>query len=118
MSNAGADATTIGGATVELDGSASTDAATYAWLQVDGDGNATAAASPVTLSDAAADKPSFIAPDVSLATDLFFMLTVTDNAGLVTMAALEVDVAGTSSPPPVADGFLNVNPRLSGRYFV
>jgi hypothetical protein len=79
MANAGPDQPVNEGNKVTLDGSNSSDPdndiATYQWEQTTG--------TPVTLSDAAAIQPTFIAPDVGTGGEaLTFRLTVTDSAGL------------------------------------
>jgi hypothetical protein len=76
VANAGADQTVAPGAKVTLDGSLSADpdgdVITYAWKQVGGPS--------VTLSGAAAAKPTFTAPAATSATPLQFELTVSDGS--------------------------------------
>ena len=77
----------LSGATVTLDGSGSTDVGTsggrtvtYAWTQVTGADGGTG--SPVTLSDPAAEMPTFTAETLvpgATAVTYIFTLTVTDN---------------------------------------
>ena len=77
----------LSGATVTLDGSGSTDigtsggrTVTYAWTQVTGADGGTG--SPVTLSDPAAEMPTFTAETLvpgATAVTYIFTLTVTDN---------------------------------------
>jgi hypothetical protein len=73
--NAGTNQTVNVGVTVTLNGSASTDSdgsiATYAWTQTAG--------AAVTLTGATTAQPTFVAPDVSVATTFTFSLVVTDN---------------------------------------
>jgi hypothetical protein len=76
---AGLDQQGVAGEEIMLDGSESTDPddgiATYVWKQTQG--------VPVVLTDAGADSPSFIAPEVGEeGSTLNFELTVTDNHGL------------------------------------
>ncbi|MCF6239395.1 MAG: PKD domain-containing protein, partial [Candidatus Marinimicrobia bacterium] len=75
--NAGADQSVISGATVTLDGSASSDAdgtiVSYLWEQISG--------STVTLTDATTAVAGFVVPDVSVTTSWEFSLTVTDDEG-------------------------------------
>ena len=98
VANAGPNQAVLVGVGVALDGSASTDSdnhlpLSYAWTQVGG--------IPVTLSDAAAAKPSFTAP--STPAQLTFHLALTDARGLaslssalVTVTVGDVGVAGLS----------------------
>ncbi len=87
--DAGADQRVAEGATVTLDGSASSDpegrTLTWAWTQ--------AGSPPVTLSSTTAAKPTFTAPS-SLASDavLTFTLTVTDPGGLTATDTVTVTV--------------------------
>jgi hypothetical protein len=85
------------GATVILDSTGSTDAdgtiASRAWTQTGG-------TPAVTLSNPAAIKPVFSAPDVSVSTVLTFTLTVTDNDGATDTDIVTVTVNDDSTPPP------------------
>lgn len=86
--SAGVDQTVLGGATVTLDGSGSSDVdfqtLTYAWAQVAG--------SPVELSDATAISPTFNAP---MARGLLtFRLTVVDALGGTAAATTSVRIYG------------------------
>jgi hypothetical protein len=85
--NAGSDQTVTQGATVTLDGSASSDpdgdAITYAWTQVSG--------TAVTLSDATADRPTFTAPTGGT-TDEQLVFQLVTNDGNVNSTADTVTV--------------------------
>src|SRR5882672_1765699 len=82
--NAGGNQTVTSGATVTLNGTASSDSdgsiASYAWTQ-------TAGAPTVTLTGAATSQPTFAAPQVASAAMLTFSLTVTDNRGAASSAS-------------------------------
>ncbi len=85
--------------TVTLDGFGSSDPEGenlfYRWRQVAG--------RPVTLSDPAAEQPTFTAPNVGLGgVSLVFELTVTDFGGLQAVADTFVNVAGDNDFP-IAD---------------
>jgi len=77
IANAGADQSVAAGASVTLDGSASTDAednaiTSFFWRQLSG--------TPVALSDPASEQPTFTAPAAGNES-LVFELTVTDSEG-------------------------------------
>lgn len=79
IANAGSDQTAIEGDIVTLDGSKSADTddgiVSYEWFQIKGQ--------KVSLSDSAATKPTFIAPEVDAEGEqLYFQLKVLDKAGL------------------------------------
>ncbi|QSQ15391.1 myxosortase-dependent M36 family metallopeptidase [Myxococcus landrumensis] len=94
VANAGVAATVQSGATVTLNGSASSDpdgtAVTYQWTQVSGP--------TVALSSATVAQPTFTAPSVSAERDLVFSLVVSDGA--VSSAASLVVLTVTSAPVP------------------
>jgi hypothetical protein len=83
VANAGTSQTVTAGATVTLNGTASSDAdgsiASYAWTQTGG--------TAVTLSSSAVAQPTFTAPTVVTATTLTFSLVVTDNRAAASAAA-------------------------------
>ena len=82
VANAGDLQTVAIGATVTLDGSASTDSdgtiATYAWVHTSTDGVAPTTA--ITVADG--ETSTFTAPDTAVDSDLVFTLTVTDDDGV------------------------------------
>ena len=98
----------LSGATVTLDGSGSTDigtsggrTVTYAWTQVTGADGGTG--SPVTLSDPAAEMPTFTAETLvpgATAVTYIFTLTVTDNQDSDPATAM---VTITVTAPPFPD---------------
>jgi len=101
FADAGPDQTVTEGSVVTLDASNSNDPddgiASYLWEQTEGPS--------VTLSDASAIKPVFIAPDVSEdGTALKFRLTVTDNGGLKSTATCIINITGTNDPPTAEAG--------------
>lgn len=109
-SDAGADITASGGATVTLDGTASADgdndAITYTWTQTAGPA--------VTLSDASAASPTFVAPlgGTSVQT-LTFELVVND--GIASAAADTVSVSISPNSVPIADAGADQGPIDSGQ---
>jgi len=88
VANAGANQSVASGATVTLDGTASSDAdgtiATYLWEQTSG--------TTVTLTDAGTATASFVVPDVTETTSWGFSLTVTDDEGATDTDETEVSV--------------------------
>ena len=99
VADAGPNQTVNEGVTVTLDGSNSSDPddgiASYLWTQIGG--------SSVTLSNTAAVKPTFTAPDVGPGgTLLTFRLRVTDNGGLQSTDTCTITVSWINDPP-VAD---------------
>ena len=99
--NAGANQSVNEGATVQLDGSASSDlededtSLTYSWQQVDSSGYT------IILSDASSAQPTFTTPEVVANTDLIFQLTVTDSLGKSSDANATITVIYNN--PPTAD---------------
>ena len=93
--SAGADQSVNEGDVVTLDASASSDpdpgdTLTYAWARTGGTGPA------VTLSDPAAVKPTFTAPDNWT---YVFQVTVTDSSGAAASASASVTVTAANVPP-------------------
>ncbi len=104
IANAGSDGIIPEGDPVTLDGSASADSdgtiVTYHWGQTIGP--------IVTLSDAAAVKPDFTAPQVSSAgATLVFQLTVTDNGGLTNSDTVSINVNDLVLADRDGDGVAN-----------
>ena len=104
IANAGYDCILPEGDPVVLDGSASGDPdgtiVTYHWVQTAG--------TTITLSDAAAVKTDFTAPQVSSAgTILTFQLTVTDNGGLTNSDTVSISVNDLVSVDSDGDGIGN-----------
>ena len=98
VADAGADVTFAGGSTVTLDGSASNDpendTLTYAWTQTNGPS--------VSLSNAAAANPTFIAPaSTNVDQTLTFELVVSD--GLASSTAESVTITIPSNLAPTVD---------------
>jgi MYXO-CTERM domain-containing protein len=83
------------GASVALDGSASSDPdgtiASYAWAQTGGPA--------VSLSGASSAKATFVAPTLTATADLAFKLTVTDNAGASASAMVTITVTFENTAP-------------------
>ena len=109
VANAGPNQSKAEGSLVTLDGSASNDIddpiTTYAWIQTAGPS--------VTLSNPAAVKPTFTAPDVNVVgATLTFQLTVTDQGGLQSTDSVDIQVTWVNAPP-VAEAGPNQN---VGRY--
>ena len=102
VARAGADQTGIAaGATVTLDGSASSDPdgtiAAYAWVQTSG--------TTVVLTDADTVSPSFPAPSETTDQILTFLLTVTDNDGATDSDTVNAGILAEvviPNQPPVA----------------
>lgn len=93
--------------TVTLNGSDSSDANgidSYAWTQVDADNSTTAvpdsASSYVQLTDEDSSQATFTAPEVTVATNLYFALEVVDGFGNADTAWTTV----TINPPSETDG--------------
>ncbi|AOW80089.1 hypothetical protein HTSR_0904 [Halodesulfurarchaeum formicicum] len=101
VADAGPNQTVDEGASVDLDGTGSSDAdgddLTYSWSQTGGP--------TVTLSDTSSSTPSFTAPDVTEPTTLTFELTVEDGRGGSDTDTVSVAVQSEAAEnsPPVAD---------------
>ena len=100
------DQTVVEGATVTLDGSASSDpegtALTYVWTQTAPDSGL---GSAVTLNTTDPDKPTFTAPDLLATTTLTFSLTVEDGVNTSTADTVDITVtADNDAPTAVVDG--------------
>jgi phage tail protein X len=101
IANAGPDQNVQAGVDVTLDGTNSSDAddglAAFQWVQTGG--------SAVTLSDPAAQQPTFIAPGVGAGGASFtFSLTVTDQYGLQDTDTCVVNVILDNFPPTADAG--------------
>lgn len=106
VANAGAAQSVASGASVVLNGTASSDSdgsiATYAWTQTAG--------AAVSLSSNASAQPSFTAPQVAVLSTLTFSLVVTDNRG-ASSAATSVTI--TVNPPPAGNVTLSGTVRFA-----
>src|SRR6185436_2800608 len=102
VANAGPNQSVTAGASVTLNGSASSDSdgtiASYTWSQTAG--------TSVTLSSTTTAQPAFTAPSPTATTTLTFSLRVTDNRGGVSAPAtvnITVNPAGGPNAAPVAN---------------
>lgn len=95
VADAGPNQTVEPVAVVTLDGSGSSDPdgtiTAYAWTQTDTTGK------NVTLSNPAAVKPTFTAPEVTETITLIFKLTITDNSGATDTHTVRITVTKPSS---------------------
>jgi hypothetical protein len=93
--NAGIDQSVAAGATVQLDGTGSTDGdgtiVSYSWAQTAGDA--------VILTGASTSTPSFTAPSTNAQQTLTFELTVTDNEAATDTDTVDVVVAAEVVQP-------------------
>ena len=105
--SAGADTQVNENASVELDGSASSDVEDnnliYFWQQVDSSGYS------VSLSDANISTPTFTTPQVAADTSLIFQLTVTDSLGKSSAANVTITIVYNSPPTANAGNNQQVN---------
>ena len=95
VAHAGPDQTRNAGATVQLDGTASTDPDSdpliFTWSQLSGP--------PVTLSDVHSVTPTFVGPHVATSTTLTFQLLVDDGLGGTASADVNVALLPIDAPP-------------------
>jgi hypothetical protein len=95
VAHAGPDQTRHAGATVQLDGTASTDPdsdpLTFTWSQLSGP--------MVTLSNVQSATPTFVGPQVSVSTTLTFQLLVEDGLGGTASADVNVTLLPVDAPP-------------------
>jgi hypothetical protein len=110
MANAGIPQTVAAGATVALNGLASSDSdgtiASYTWTQTSG--------IAAMLSSAVVAQPNFVAPSGTTAAVLTFSLVVTDNRG-VASAAATVAITVTPNAAPVANIVATPQPATAGQ---
>lgn len=102
IANAGVDKTVLQGTSVNLTGSGSTDGdgtiASYHWGQIIG--------TTVTLNNADSADPFFIAPSVTSAETLTFVLTVTDDDGATASDSVSIIVQPSA-------GSFTVSPKIA-----
>jgi len=104
IANAGPAQAVTSGATVTLNGTASSDSdgtiASYTWTQTAG--------TAVTLTNGTSSQPTFISPTVSAATTLTFSLQVRDNRGATSAAStVNVTVNPLANVAPTANAGAN-----------
>ena len=104
IADAGEDITVDPGATVTLNGNASSDpegdALTYSWWQISG---FHPTAGGVSMADSASAHPVFIVPLSLTDIDLVFRLRVTDSGGRTDTDSVTVTVTDAVNAPPIAD---------------
>lgn len=102
-------AVAIGGQTVTLDGTGSTDSdgtiASYAWVQSGGP--------TISLLNADTATASFVAPAVREAITVTFTLTVTDNEQATGVATVSVRINPANRPPVAVDDVLTLDQDTS-----